>query len=115
LKRVALFAFRGDAVSFTHVLLNALEMDRKGYEVQIVVEGEATKLIPELAKGKSFLSETFREVIAKDLVAGVCRACATKMQTLKDAEAQNLFLLADMSGHPSMSIFMERQFEIVTI
>jgi len=33
---------------FIHVLLNALDMQAKGYAPKIIIEGAAVKLIPEL-------------------------------------------------------------------
>jgi len=36
------------------------------------------------------------------------------MGTLKDAEAQELRLLDDMSGHPGMAKYKEQGFEIIT-
>ena len=50
MKKVALFVFNGDPMCFIHVLLNALDMQKKGYEGKIVIEGAAAKLIPELMK-----------------------------------------------------------------
>ncbi len=50
MKKIAMFVFNGDPMCFIHVLLNALDMKENGYEGRIVIEGAATKLIPELAK-----------------------------------------------------------------
>lgn len=50
MKKFALFVFNGDPMCFIHVLLNALDMSEKGYEARIIIEGAATKLIPELEK-----------------------------------------------------------------
>jgi len=44
----------------------------------------------------------------------VCLACSSKMGTLKDAQAQNLPLLDDMSGHPGMAGYMNKGYEIIT-
>jgi len=33
MKKVALFAFNGESLCFVHVLLNALDLKDKGYEV----------------------------------------------------------------------------------
>ncbi len=43
--KVALFAFKCEAVCFAHVLLNALDMQDKGFEVRVVIEVEATKQV----------------------------------------------------------------------
>ncbi len=49
MKKMAFFAFNGESMCFVHVLLNALDMKARGYDVRVVIEGAATKLIPELA------------------------------------------------------------------
>ena len=36
-----------------YVLLNAGDFHEKGFEVKLIIEGAATGLIPEMAKGKS--------------------------------------------------------------
>ena len=48
--KVALFVFNGDPMCFIHVLLNALDLNEKGIEAHNIVEGAATKLLPELLK-----------------------------------------------------------------
>lgn len=114
MKKVVLFAFNGEFMCFIHVLLNALDMHGKGYDVRIVIEGAATKLIPELAAEGSPLHALYRSAKEKNLIDGVCRACSNKMGTLKDAEAEGLRLLDDMSGHPGMARYREQGFEIIT-
>ena len=37
-KRVVLAAFNGESMCFVHVLLNALDMKERGYEVKVVIE-----------------------------------------------------------------------------
>ena len=54
MKKFALFVFNGDPMCFIHVLLNALDMSDKGYEVKIIIEGAATQLISELEKKTPF-------------------------------------------------------------
>ncbi len=115
MKKTAMFVFNGDPMCFIHVLLNTLDMDGRGDEARIVVEGSATKLIPDLDKKENPMNQLWVKVKEKGLVAGVCKACATKMGTAKDAEAQDLPLLAEMSGHPSMARFRdELGYEILT-
>lgn len=111
--KVVLFAFNGEFMCFIHVLLNALDMNKKGYDVRIVIEGAATKLIPELATIGNPLYSLYKSVKEKNLIDGVCRACSHKMGALKDAEAEGLKLLDDMSGHPSMANYKEQGFEVI--
>ena len=65
MKKVVLFAFNGEFMCFIHVLLNALEMKKKGYDVRIVIEGAATKLIPELATEGNPMYELYNNAKGK--------------------------------------------------
>lgn len=114
MKKTALFVFNGDPICFIHVLLNALDLDAKGHEARIVVEGAATQLLPKLVESDHPLNPLWTRCIAAGLITGVCRACANKMDTIDAADAQLLPLLADMNGHPSMSAFMDAGYEIIT-
>jgi hypothetical protein len=113
MQKLALFVFNGDPMCFIHVLLNALDLAEKGANAAIVIEGSATKLLPELEKEEHPLNRLWREVKDKKLVDGVCRACSQKMGTSKDAEAQGLPLLEDMSGHPGMAGYRSAGYEIL--
>jgi hypothetical protein len=114
MRKTALFVFNGDPMCFIHVLLNALDMHAKGEEARIVVEGAATRLLPELEQKGHPLHPLWEKAKSAGLVAGACRACCAKMQTIASAQAQNLALLDDMSGHPGMSGYRDQGFEIIT-
>jgi hypothetical protein len=113
-EKIALFAFNGDPMCFIHVLLNALDFSEKNFEIKVVIEGSATKLIAELARDDHPLHNLYEKVKEKVLLMGACKACAQKMGTLKAAEDQGLRLLEDMSGHPSMANFTEQGYKIIT-
>ena len=65
MKKIALFVFNGDPMCFIHVLLNALDMGQKGYETKIIIEGAATKLIPELEKKGHPLHQLWKQAKSK--------------------------------------------------
>ena len=112
--KTALFVFNGDPMCFIHVLLNALDMKEKGMEAHIIVEGAATKLLPELIKADHPLNKLWEKVKKQNLVHGVCKACATKMGTIESAREQGLAILEDMSGHPSMLAYLNDGYQIIT-
>ncbi len=114
MEKIAMFVFRGDPMCFIHVLLNGLDMHRKNYDIKIIIEGEATKLLPELVKDGNPMKKMWAEMKEKNLVAGVCKACAVKMGTFEEVENQNLKPLNDMSGHPSMSFYIDEGYKIIT-
>jgi len=114
MKKIALFVFNGDPMCFIHVLLNALDMKERGYEGKIVIEGAATKLLPELAKENHPMHKLWEKVKAAGLVDGVCKACSNKMGTLDAAKDQGLSFLDEMTGHPSMARYRDDGFEVVS-
>ena len=114
MKRIALFVFNGDPMCFIHVLLNALDMKAKGDEAKIIIEGASVKLIPELAESGNQLNGLWKKNLEAGLVEGVCKACSSKLGTLEAAKEQGLTLLDDMSGHPGMSAYRNKGYEIIT-
>lgn len=113
-QKIALFAFNGEAMCFMHVLLNGLDLIEKGFEAKLIIEGAATKLIPEIAKAESPLNRLYEKAKAANLIEGACRACSAKMGTLQAAEAQGIRLLDDLLGHPSMRGYLAEGFQIIT-
>ncbi|BCA80720.1 DsrE family protein [Desulfuromonas sp. AOP6] len=113
-KKVALVAFNGDSTCFVHVLLNALDFHRKGYDVKVVLEGNATRLIRDLASPDHPLATLYARTTQEGLIDCVCKACAAKMDTLSIAEAQKLPVCSDMSGHPSLADYASRGYQIIT-
>ena len=114
MKKVALFAFNGEFMCFIHVLLNAIDMNDKGYDVKIVIEGSATKLVPDLAAKDNPMNGLYEKAKKLDLLDGACKACSNKMGVLKEIEGQGIRLFGEMTGHPSMSRYKEEGFEIIT-
>jgi hypothetical protein len=114
MKSIAMFVFNGDPMCFVHVLINGLDLNAKGHEVKIIIEGAATRLIPDLDKTDHFLNPLWEKVKQAALVEGACKACSQKMKTLEDAEKQGLALLDDVSGHPGMGRYMDAGYEIIT-
>lgn len=114
MKKAVLFVFNGDPMCFIHVLLNALDMDSKGFDCRVVIEGAATQLIPDLAGPDHPLHKLWEKTKTAGLVDGVCRACSQKMGTLEAAEQQGLTLLDEMNGHPAMARYRAEGYEIIT-
>jgi len=114
MKKVALFAFNGELMCFGHVLLNTLDLHQNGYEVQVILEGSATRLLQQLADSQQPFANLYQQVKTQGLIDCVCQACATKMGSLEAAREQNLPLCNEMSGHPDMRRYLEAGFTIIT-
>ncbi|WP_028841273.1 hypothetical protein [Thermodesulfobacterium hveragerdense] len=115
MNKISFFAFKEEPMCFIHVLLNALDIAEKGIEVKVVLEGASTKLIPELFSEKSMLYNLFQKCLEKNLIAGVCKACAQKMGTLEIAKEKGLEILEDMYGHAGMANFIKKGYTIITL
>ncbi len=97
---------------FTHILLNVFDLVEKGYEVGIILESEATKLIVEY-ENKNY--EKWEQLKAKNLIFAVCEVCAKAMNALDSAKRQNLHLDGRMSGHPPLEEWIKREFSIMLV
>jgi hypothetical protein len=114
MKKVVLFAFRGDLMCFAHVLLNGMEYRQKGYDVKIVIEGQATATIKEIREKGNPFYDLYEKTKSSGLIDCVCMACASKMDALDAARAEGLRLNNEMSGHPSMAAYSDRGYEVIT-
>lgn len=112
-KKIILVAFQGQPMCFVHVLLNGLDLQAKGHQCKIIIEGEATKLIPDISQAGHFLNDLYRQMLDQALLEGVCRACSSKMQVLEYIKNEGFPLLDDMSGHPGMAKYIEQGYEII--
>lgn len=114
MKKVALLAYNGELTCFAHVLLYALDFEKKGYEVRVIIEGAATSLIAGLAKPDAPFAQLYNQLREKKLVSCICKACSQKMGTLEEAERQGLDIVGDMQGHPSIEGLLSEGFQIIS-
>ena len=114
MEKVALFAFNGEKCCFVHVLLNALDLREKGYDVSLIIEGSATKLIKELHGEGADYHDLYEKVKDRGVIDCVCRACSHQNGVLEEVEKQGLSFGSEMSGHPSMSRYLDEGYQIVS-
>jgi hypothetical protein len=112
MKKAALFAFNGEPMCFVHVLFNALDMKEKGYEVQVVIEGSATKLVASI--DETPFAGLYRSVREAGLIGCVCDVCSNKMGSRQAALDQGLELCNEMNGHPSVARYLDEGYQVFT-
>jgi hypothetical protein len=115
MEKVAFFAFQGAATCFAHVILNALDLKEKGHEVEVIMEGEATRLIKELADPTRPFHSLYNKLKERKLITSVCKACSNQMGALKAAEEQGLPIDGELMGHPAMKRWLDRGFTIIVM
>lgn len=113
-KKFALFAFNGDSMCFIHVLLNALDLNEKGFEVKVIIEGSATKLAKEFDNEDNPMYSLYKRVKDLGLLDCFCKACSNKMGSLSKVEDLGLPTCSEMKGHPSMGKYIEDGYTIIT-
>jgi hypothetical protein len=113
-KKIVLFAFRGDPLCFVHVLLNGIDLYERGQEGLIVIEGDAVTLVEKMSQPGHFLSTLYQKAKGLGLFAGACKACATKLGAIEAIGKEDIPLIGEMSGHPSMGGFMAEGYEVIT-
>ncbi|MFX1284229.1 MAG: cytoplasmic protein [Promethearchaeota archaeon] len=104
--------FNNNKGIFTHILLNVFDLAEKGYNVGIVFESEACKLITEYENKKY---EKFEKLKEKNLVAAVCKVCAKAMGALESAERQGFPIDDTLHGHPSLESWINNGFNVMLI
>ena len=114
MKKFALVTYNPEMMCFTHVLLYALDFQEKGYEVKVVIEGGAVKLVSAFKNPEAPFFSLYNKVKDNGLIDCVCKACATKLGSRDDAEAQGLRVAGDMMGHPSLESYIEQGYQIIT-
>jgi hypothetical protein len=114
MKKIALIAYDGELTCFAHVMLYALDFQSKGYEVKVVIEGAATRLITDLVRPEAPFANLYQEIRDKDLLACICESCSVKMGSFNTAQEQGLTIDGEMKGHPSLERFVNEGYEIIT-
>ncbi|RWX45819.1 hypothetical protein H206_00641 [Candidatus Electrothrix aarhusensis] len=115
MQKTVIFAFQGNPMCFIHVLLNALNMAEQGMEGKIILEGEAVKLVPEMAKSDHFLHKLYIKAKEGGLILGACRVCSNKMGVAEAVAAESIPLIGEMTGHPAMAEYIKEGYTIITL
>lgn len=114
MKKIALIAYTGELVCFSHVMLYALDYSKKGYHVEVVIEGAATKLITDLARPDAPFAKLYAQLRQQSLIGCICKACSVKMGTYDEAREQGLPIGSELQGHPSLEQFTKEGYEVMT-
>lgn len=113
--KVVLYAVQGEVPCFVHVLLNALDMHARGWDVRVVVEGQAIKVVPVVAGSGHTMRPLFEKARDAGLFAGACRACAATQRMAEEVEATGLALIGEMGGHPAMGDWIAQGYSVITM
>lgn len=112
MKKQLFVLFNSNKGIFTHILLNVFDLAEKGYEVGVVFESEACKLINEY-ENKQY--DKFEKLKEMKLVAAVCEVCSKAMGALEAAQRQELPIDGTLHGHPTLESWITRGFHVMLV
>ena len=112
MKKILFYAMTGEKMCFQHVLMNALDLHRAGFEVKIIFEGASVKL-PSVLKEES--TPLFGKALESGLVAGICFACSKVLGVFEANLALGLPMLDDMYGHAGVKPYLEDGYEVLSM
>ena len=100
--KYVLFLFNDDEMCIVHAFLYVKEMNERGIEAKLVLEGKATTIPKLYADGKGLVGKKYLEAKEKGWIDCVCKACSAVTKSLEAAEKEGLNVRSDLSGHVSM-------------
>lgn len=110
MKKHLIYAMEGEQMCFLHALMNAEQLQTAGYEVKIIIEGAACKLIPVLEADGNRLYLKLKE---NGTIKGVCLACSKMLGVYEDNEKSGIPFLSDMNGHAGMKDLIDQGYEVM--
>ncbi len=115
MKKVALFAMNADPLVFANVMLNAIDFRKKGYEVVLVVEADATKQVSLLRNETKPFADVWRRTKGSGIRICVCRSCARRNTVEPACVEQNLELCGEpeMAGHPGVESYLSQGYQVL--
>lgn len=104
-----------DLCRLMHTWSWALDLADAGVPVSIVFEGQSPAWLPLLADRTHPQHALYAQIKTRNLIAGVCRACAAQAGAVAKVKEEELRLLDGASGHASLQPFVERGGTIITL
>jgi predicted peroxiredoxin len=114
---VLLNAGPDDAPTASNAFNYALELDDAGYEVQLFLDGEATRWPSAFAENPDLPFRTaWERVRERGLLAGACGYCANAFDVATACEQSGIELLSDKTEHaPAVPELADDGYEMLTI
>ena len=115
--KAAIFLFAGPEMPcrLVHAIVFARDIEQRGGEATIVLEGAAPQWLLELSDPGHKFHAQYARAKEEGLIDVVCKACALQAGTAEIAEREGFHLVGDAMGHVSMAPYIEAGFRIVTL
>ena len=91
------------------------ELNEEGHDVQLIFDGGGTKWIEEFSKEHK-LTPLYQTLKTSGVIGGVCDFCVPEFGGDKElVKQENLPLISEYNGHPSIAKLVADGFQIITL
>jgi hypothetical protein len=99
-----------------HALLYAKELHEAGNHIQLIFDGGGTLWIEEFKKPDNKLAPLYQTLKSHGIITGVCDFCIDAFEGDKElVENEELPLVSDYNGHPSVAKLVSDGYQIITL
>ncbi len=113
LKKVVILALNGEAAVFGHALVHALELKKHGWEVLLMIAGEATRYIALLRNETKPYADLWQRVKQEGLKLLVCRTCARRNTVEPAAIEQDIAIVSEAEGHGGIAFYLTEGWQVL--
>ncbi len=119
-RKLLFVVFTDEPCRLNHAFLYAIDLKKRGHEIQMVMEGPSTKHLTKLKEADSRFTQLFREAKSLGLIHGVCAqassGCASddpKRNMTDIVTKERVPLLSDLHGHAGIASLVGQGYEVV--
>jgi predicted peroxiredoxin len=120
-RKILFILFAEDVCRQLHAFLYANDLHRKGYQIRIIVEGMATRLLADLEEAPPRLQKAVADAKTAGLIAGACLQASSGCGSAEDRnivdaiKARGVGFLSDLDNHAGIEPFIHEGYEVIAI
>ncbi len=102
-----------DTMKIFHLFLNIKDLRSNGYDVKVILEGDATKIPLKMSAPSHSLNSLYNDI--KPSIVAVCRGCAIATNSLNAAEKEGLPIIGDLENHVSTVKYLNDGYSLIVV
>ncbi len=102
-----------ETMKIYHLFLNIKDLRNNGYDVKVVLEGDATKIPAKMSDSSHSLNGLYKDI--KPSITAVCKGCAIATNSLDAAEKEGLPIIGDLDNHVSTVKYLNDGYQLVVV
>jgi len=117
MKKYVIFVHAGETelARALHALLYAQEIHESGHEVKVIFDGAGTVWVKQFEDEGNKYHQVYKAVKSLGVIEGVCDYCAGAFGVKEELQKSNTKFVGERNGHPSLSQFIENDYQIITL